>query len=137
MNWLTVLVVISRYYCHHFPTTDKQPMPKLIASSNKLLTNLTKICLPCLPGMGLMLAASTHRMLIDHPSYTRSLLIPVEFFLVLVVLLGLVGMTLSTLWFAAHTQWSYAKHCSTCAFANIVLLSGAVVIDAPTLIYMT
>ncbi|MCJ8273225.1 MAG: hypothetical protein MJK04_27965 [Psychrosphaera sp.] len=130
MNWLTVLAVISRYYWFNFATTDKHPMPKLIASLNKL-------CLPCLPALGLMLSATTHRMLFDQPDYTRSLLIPVEFFLVLVVLLGLVGMILLTLWFLAHTQWRDARHYSTCALANIVLLTGAFAVDAPTLIYMT
>ncbi|NQZ09580.1 MAG: hypothetical protein HRT35_20720 [Algicola sp.] len=112
-------------------------MPKLIASLTKPFTYLTQFLLPCLPALGLMLSAITHRMLFDQPDYTRSLLIPVEFFLVLVVLLGLVGMILLTLWFLAHTQWRDARHYSTCAFANIVLLTAALAVDAPTLIYMT
>jgi hypothetical protein len=101
------------------------------------MSSLNNLLLPCLPGLGLLLAAITHRMLFGHPSYTRSLLIPVEMFLVVVVLLGLLGMFLSTLWHVAHTQWSDASHCSTCGFANILLLTGAIIIDAPTLLYTT
>lgn len=101
------------------------------------MSSLNTLTLPCLPGIGLMLSAITHRMLLGHPSYERSLLIPVEFFLATVVLLGLVGMTVTSIWFLVRGQMHDAKHYSCCSFANFVLLTGALVIDAPTLIYMT
>ena len=84
-----------------------------------------------------ILAALVHARGIDDPGYTSSMLIIVEFAaLVLGLLLGLI-MFVSIIILFATGRWKVALGGIALGILSAVGWYGTIVLDAPTLLYMT
>lgn len=93
---------------------------------------------PLLLAAVLAVLAGCHRLGLDEPAaYRASLLIPAEFFLLLgtcISALAVAGMGAGALF---RRDWASAAHAATSIAGSAALVSVAMWLDAPTLVFLT
>lgn len=103
------------------------------ATSNKrLLLSYLVLCAVSL------LAAAAHRMQLgDLAAYTSSWLIPIEFTMVILLLLSCVLLPIYMLITAIRRRWNRLGVACAAFFLVLISLFLTLLIDAPTLVYAT
>lgn len=82
--------------------------------------------------------AAWHRIGLDEPArYRGSLLVPLEFFLLIGTVFALLGIAVAGLVAAVRGDWRFARHAVAGVMLAAVLIVLATWIDAPTLLYLT
>ncbi len=92
---------------------------------------------PALCGVALVIAAGFHRLQLHSPGYTTSLLIPLEFLLLLVVALGILLQPILAIVLCFKKEWRALAVPAINAAVSVGSLVGALCLDAATLLYMT
>ena len=85
----------------------------------------------------LLLTAMLHRVQLDSPGYTRSLLIPVEMLLMIIVAMLILTQPVLAVTYCFQRQWHKLGIIAINMIVGIAAWLAAMYIDSPTLIYMT
>ena len=85
----------------------------------------------------LIAAATMHRIRLNTDDYSRSPLVAVEMFLMMVIALFVLVQALILLWSWWQRRWHVVRACGINSIIGIGALISAMLIDAPTLMYMT
>ena len=92
---------------------------------------------PSFLGLLFVLAASAHRCQLGNTGYTRSLLIPLEMVLVLVLFVLIIVQVLAGLVLLVRRRWSALLVLIINIIVSAFLVIAGMRIDSPTIIYMT
>ena len=102
-----------------------------------LRVDLTLLWVPSVLGLLFVLVAVAHRLQLGNTGYTRSLLIPLEMILVVVLFLSIIIQLLASVVLLVRRRWRVLLVLIINILASTALTVAGMCIDAPTIIYMT
>ena len=94
--------------------------------------------IPVLLSVCLITVAWIHSLHLDESiKYKNSILIPIEFGLLLSAIVGFFILFLTALIFLLKKRWRILTNCIISGLSTCILIFVEVVIDSPTLVYIT
>ena len=106
-----------------------------------MIANIRKyrqLYIPVIMGFGLIISACCHRLMIDEvESYRNSFLIGVEFVFLICSFIGTIVVAIAAFISLVKRKWQSLFHSMVSIIITYLLIVAGMLLDAPTLIYMT
>ena len=94
--------------------------------------------IPVVLGVGLLLSAFLHSLMIDDiDMYRESIFIVLEMVLLIGSFAGLLALVIFSIRFLVTRRWAKLLHSTVSILVTLTLIAAAMKVDAPTLVYMT